>query len=132
MYVYTSVTKQKYTIMSYQIFEMIESAKKYGLIVHTDDAKLSWEEGKKLYENFKESEFDDVDEFLIKEEEELIYDTHLRSPEDELDLNIRALEASENGNMKLSNTIWSLIELKGYERLDYTMTLQEMVKKSYQ
>ena len=54
------------------------------------------------------------------------YDALETSPEDELKLNIQGLLASTNGKGQLANTIWSLIDLKGYERLDYIMTLEQM------
>jgi len=124
----------------YSIYLMIELAKCHGLIVHEQEYDTTWNEGCKLYNEFEESEFDVdteseydcIEKFLNKKEEELDASINRRSPEDELDLNIQALTASENGDMQLSNTIWSLIELKGYKRLDNTMTLQEMVKKAYQ
>lgn len=120
----------------YPIYVMIELAKCHGLIMDELEYDIAWDEGVKLYYKFvksefnvdEESEYDCIEKFLTKEEKIVDH----KSPEDELDLNIQALEASEKGDMRLSNTIWSLIELKGYERLDYTMTLQEMVKKSYQ
>lgn len=122
--------------MSFQIYQIIEMAKSHGMIAHDDDAFGRWEEGKQLYAEFTKSEFNvdnelesmSIEKFLIKKEVE----TDACTPENELDLNIRALEASYAGDMKLSNMLWSLIELKGYERLDNTMTLQEMVKKAYE
>lgn len=119
--------------MGFEIYQMIEMAKSHGLIAHDDDAFGRWEEGKELYVEFTKSEFNvdnelesmSIEKFLIKKE----LDTDAKTPEDELSLNIRALNASFDGNGDLANTLWSLIELKGYERLDLTMSLEEMYAK---
>lgn len=118
----------------YQIFLMIELAKVHNVLDSEREYDTQWEHGNSLIKEFNDSEFNNPEEpeyecmekFLIKSVED---DDH-RSEEDELDLNIQALEASENGNMGLSNALWSVIELKEYKRLDYTMTLYEMVRKS--
>ncbi len=120
----------------YEIYLMIELAKCHGLIEKDLEYDLAWDEGNKLYVEFTksefnidtESEYDCIEKFLNKKVEELKYNLKHKSVEDELDLNIQALTASENGDMELSNTLWSLIELKGYKRLDYSMTLKEMIK----
>ncbi len=122
----------------YNIYLMIELAKCHGLIVHELEYDTAWAEGQTLYSKFKksefdvdtESEYDCIEKFLIKENEELQYSIEHNSPEDELDLNIQALTASFNGKGMLANTIWNLIDLKGYKRLDYTMTLEEMKSKT--
>lgn len=123
--------------MGYEIYLMIELAKCHGLIVHEQEYDTTWEEGVTLYSEFTKSEFnvdekseyDCIEDFLNKKEEELVAAVNHKSPEEELKLNYQALQASTDGDMKLSNTIWSLIELKGYERLDYKMNLTEMKSK---
>lgn len=114
----------------YNIYLMIELAKCHGLIVHELEYDTAWAEGQVLYSKFEksefnvdtESEYDCINSFL--DEEEKVLDT--KTPENEVDLNIQALQYSVMGNMEMSNLIWSLIELKGYERLDYRMTLDQM------
>lgn len=123
--------------MGYEIYLMIELAKCHGLIVHEQEYDTTWEEGVTLYSEFTKSEFnvdekseyDCIEDFLNKKEEELAAAVNHKSPEEELKLNYQALQASTDGDMKLSNTIWSLIELKGYERLDYKMNLTEIKSK---
>lgn len=122
----------------YEIYLMIELAKCHRFITHELEYDIAWESGKQLYAEFTKSEFnvdskseyDCIEDFLNKKEEDVKYYANHRSKKDEVDLNIRALQASFDGDIKLSNATWSLIELKGYERLDYTMTLPEMKEKA--
>ena len=121
----------------YEIYLMIELAKCHGLITHELEYDLAWNEGCGLYVEFTKSEFnvdenseyDCIENFLNQKVRDLEYKINEKTPEDELKLNIQALENSQDGDGQLANTIWNLIELKGYKRLDYTMSLTEMKTK---
>jgi len=114
----------------YNIYLMIELAKCHGIIPTEQEYDTTWKQGEELYYEFQGSRFDVdnepeyecINEFLDDKEQEL----DGMSPEEEIKLNIEALQASFAGKVKLANTIWTLIELKGYRRLDYTMNLTQM------
>lgn len=120
--------------IGYQVFVMIELAKVYNVLDSQQEYDSQWEMGERLFVEFDTSEFNDpkqpeydcMEKFLIKVNADMEKDLESRTPKEELELNIEAMEASISGDTVLANTIRSLIDLKKYKRLDRTWTLDEM------
>jgi hypothetical protein len=123
----------------YNIFLMIELAKVNSIISPDLEYDLQWARGQSLYVEFKNSsynlfdapEYDCINNFLQNEIDGFELKVFELSKEEELELNVKALRASDDGHRHLANSIWDYIEKVGYKRLDDEMSYREMLCKLY-